>query len=462
MNILICGAGEVGRHSAEVLAASGHSITMIDRSPSRLAEIDEAMDVRSMLGDCAQAEVLLQAGADKADLLIAATNIDEVNLLSASVAKGIGCATTIARVHHSGFYEDRGLDYARHLGIDHLVCPEFTTAQAIVASLRSPGALAVENFAQGMIEMQRIVVSESSKAVGVALRELKVPGIALIACIERPDRSFVPKADTVIKAGDVLTLLGEVKTIEQTSKFYNPESSGRRKIMVMGGSTQSVWLCRELKRINASVRLFVGREDRASELAEKLDGVTVINADVINSDALQEERVDQSDAFVASTDDEETNILGAALAKTRGAKTAVCVMQRPTYLHLLEYIGIDRAFSPRATAVSEITRLLDNRDVRRLATLSREVAELYELRLRTDKDLAKGIANKPLIEIELPPHCLVAAINRGERVYIPGAQDKFEQGDVVVILGPAEAEKPLNKLFGFKRGKKSPVEPVEV
>jgi len=460
MNILICGAGEVGRHSAEVLAKSGHSITIIDQSPTRLAEIDEMMDVRSMLGDCAQAEVLLQAGADKADLLIAATNIDEVNLLSASVAKGIGCATTIARVHHSGFYEDRGLNYAKHLGIDHLVCPEYTTAQAIVAALRSPGALAVENFAHGLIEMQRIEVGATSKAVGVALRDLKAPGTSLIACIERPDRSFVPKAETVIKAGDVLTLIGETKGIAQTSKYYNPEHSGRRRIMVMGGSTQSVWLCRELKRVGASIRLFVGDEQRAIELAEKLDWVTVINSDVINSDALKEERVDQSDAFVAATDDEETNILGAALAKTRGAKTAVCVMQRPTYLHLLEYIGIDRAFSPRATAVNEITRLLDDRDVRHLASLSRGVADLYEMHL--GPTLAPGVEGKTLTQIDFPPHCLVAAISRGERVYIPGAMDKFEPSDVVVILGPAEVEKQLNKLFGFKPGRRAPIATLEV
>ena len=455
MNILICGAGEVGRHSAEVLAASGHSITILDQSPSRLSEIDDAMDVRSMLGDCAQAEVLLKTGVDKMDLIIAATNVDEVNLLAASVAKGVGCKTAIARVHRSGFYEDRGLSYAKHLGIDHLVCPEYATAQAIAAALRSPGALAVQNFAHGLIEMQRIIVNESSKAVGVVLRELKAPGTSLIACIERPDRSFVPKADTVIKTGDVLTLIGEAKGIEATSKFYNPEHGGRRRIMVMGGSTQSVWLSRELRRVGASVRQFIADEERAVELAEKLDGITVINADVINSEILQEERVDQADAFVAATDDEETNILAAALAKTRGATTAVAVMQRPTYLHLIEHIGIDRAFSPRATAVNEIIRLLDSRPLRHLATLSRGVAELYELYM--GDELAKGVADKPLSQIEFPPHCLVAAISREDRVYVPGAQDKFEPGDVAIILGPEEIEKPLNKLFGFKHDKKAPV-----
>lgn len=306
-----------------------------------------------------------------------------------------------------------------------------------------------------MLGVVQPAVFVKTRAVGVILRELKAPGTSLIACIERPDRSFVPKADTVIRAGDLLTLIGEAKGIQLTSKYYNPEVAGRRRIMVMGGSTQSVWLSRELRRDGASVRQFIADEDRAIELAEKLDGITVINADVINSDILQEERVDQADAFVAATDDEETNILGAALAKTRGATMAIAVMQRPTYLHLLEHIGIDRAYSPRATAVNEIIRLLDTRPLRHLATLSREVAELYEVHL--GDELAKGVIDKPLMEIEFPARCLVAAINRGDRVYVPGAQDKFEPGDVAIILGPVEVEKKLNKLFGFKYDKKSPV-----
>lgn len=455
MNIVICGAGEVGRHSAEVLAPAGHSITIIDKSPARMAEIDDVMDVRSLVGDCAQAETLLTAGVNDADLLIAATNIDEVNLLSASVAKGIGCGTSIARVHHAGFFEaERGLNYAKHLGIDHLVCPEYTTAQAIAASLRSPGAIAVENFAKGRIEMQRIEVNKSSKAAGVMLRDLRPPGTSLIACVQKPDEVFVPRADTVLEVGDVITVIGDSKGFSQISKFYNPDQANRRKIMIMGGSTQSVWLCRELKHLNLSVRLFVNDEERAVELAEKLEWVTVINADVINSDILQEERVDQADSFVAATDDEESNILGAALAKTKGARSAICVMQRPTYLHMIEHIGIDRAFSPRATAVSEILRLLDNREVRNIASLAAGVAELYEIRVTA---VSTNVVGKPLATLQFPQRCLVAAISRGDQVYVPGAQDKLEVGDTAVIIGPAGVAKELCKLFGVKLARKAPL-----
>lgn len=459
MNIVICGAGEVGRHTAEVLAPAGHSITIIDQSAAKLAEVDELMDVGSLLGSCAEAQVQLAAGVDKADLLVAATNVDEVNLLSCAVAKGLGCKTAISRVHHSGFFEGRGLDYAKHLGIDHLVCPEYTTAQAIAAALRSPGAIAVENFARGKVEMQRVEVSASSKAVGLPLRELKAPGTSLIACITRAGETFVPAADTVIQQGDVVTVLGEAKGFDQTSKYYNAEQSGRRKIIIMGGSTQSVWLCRELKRLNLSVRMLISDEARAKELAPKLEWVTTINADVINSDVLQEERVDQADAFIAATDDEETNILAAALAKTRGAKTSMCVMQRPTYLHLIEHVGVDRAFSPRATAVIEFLRLLDHRDLRHLATLSEGIAELYEVHV-TDK--AGQVLGKKLADIDFPSHCLVAALSRGDSVYIPGAGDTIQAGDTAVLVGPAKIEKELAKLFGTKLSKRSAVGAVSV
>ncbi|XAL98898.1 Trk system potassium transporter TrkA [Phycisphaeraceae bacterium D3-23] len=453
MNIVISGAGEVGRHTAEVLAPAGHSITIIDQSASKLAEVDELMDVGSLVGNCAEAQVQLLAGVDKADLFVAATNNDEVNLLSCSVAKGLGCVTAISRVHHSGFFEERGLNYAKHLGIDHLVCPEYTTAQAIAAALRSPGAIAVENFARGKVEMQRLEVSQSSKAVGVALRELRPPGTSLIACVTRGGEAFMPAADTVLAAGDEVTVLGEAKGFDQTSKYYNAEQGGRRKIMIMGGSTQSVWLCRELKRLNLSVRMLISDEARAKELAPKLEWVTTINADVINSDVLQEERVDLAHAFISATDDEETNILAAALAKTRGATVSMCVMQRPTYLHLIEHVGVDRAFSPRATAVAEILRLLDHRDLRHLGTLSEGIAELYEVHVTAK---ASQLIGKPLSEIKFPAHCLVAAISRGERVYIPGAGDVIEQGDTAVLIGPSEIEKELAKLFGTKLSKRAP------
>jgi trk system potassium uptake protein TrkA len=449
MDVVICGAGEVGRHSAEVLAPAGHNITVIDMDADKLALIEDVLDVRSLVGNCAMAETQRLAEVHKADLLIAATHNDEVNLLTCSVGKAIGCAKTIARVHHRSYYERRGLDYSKHLGIDHLVCPEYTTAQAIAAVLRSPGAIAVQNFGRGLIDMQRLVVSKDAKSVGKPLSELSLPATALIVAVERDGKAFMPGADTVLAPGDVATVIGESKQFDKARKIFDTSAGGRQRLMLLGGTSQAVWLARELRRRDLSVRLFEADEERAIDLAKKLEWVTVLNADVINTDVLQEERVDQADAFVSVTHDDEVNILAAARAKAMGVKMAIAVLQRPTYLHLLEHIGIDYAFSPRATAVAEIQRRLDGSAVRHLATLSQGIAEVYEIRV---PEGAAAVVNKPLRQIEFPSHSRVVAIQRGSDVFIPRADSTIEGGDMIVAVAPATARRELRKVFSGKMG----------
>jgi trk system potassium uptake protein TrkA len=441
MNVVICGAGEVGRHAAEVLAEDANNITVIDLSAHKLAALDEMLDVRSLVGNGTQADVLVEAGAAKADLFIAATNIDEINLLSASIAKGVGARQCIARVHHAAYFEKRGIDYADHLAIDHLVCPEHSTALAIAAALRSPGALAVENFARGRIEMQQLAVGENSKAVGVMLRDLKLPSSTRLAAVDRSGEAFLPRASTVLEADDIVTLIGETDSFQQARKLFYTESDRRRRVIILGGTGQSVWLCRAMKDTGFSIRLFEPDAARAEELAEKLPWVTVLRADAINTDALRDERVDQADAFIALTDDDEQNILAAARAKSMGCPTAIAVLQRGTYLHLLDYVGIDRAFSPRVTAVNEVLRLIESGPVRELAVLSEGVLHVYEVRVTRQ---ASALIDHPLRSIRFPTPLVVAAIQRGEdTVFVPGADSHIRAGDTMIVIGPPELRKKM-------------------
>ncbi len=444
MDVVICGAGEVGRHAAEVLAANGSNITIIDESPVKLAAIDQVMDVRLLEGNGADASVLRQASVDKADLFIAATNVDEVNLLAASAAKGVGAQTCIARVHHAAYFDSKALDYARLLKIDHLVCPEYETAREITTVIRSPGATAVENFASGRIEMHSLPVEANAKAVGKTLKDLSLDG-ARIAAVSRAGSAFLPVGDTTIAAADVVTVIGESKGFDKVRKLFGSQHAGRRKVIIMGGSSQSVWLCREMRGKPISVRLFVARPDRAQELSEKLDWVTVLNVDVIQTDALQQERIDQADAFIASADDEETNILAAARAKTMGVKKAICVLQRGTYLHLLEHIGVDHSFSPRKSAVEEILRLLEPGPLRGLATMADGLAEVFEVRVTK---AAKKVVGIELSHLKLPAQCLVAAIQREGDVFVPGGASELKYGDTAIIIGPQEHATQLREQFG--------------
>lgn len=424
------------------MAPDGHNVTLIDKDPAKLSECESLIDIGAMEGDATRAEVLRRAGAGEADLFIAATSIDEINLLSASIASGLGCDQTIARVHHASYFESQGLDYAKHFGIDHLVCPEHTTAVAVATTLRSPGSQEVENFARGSIELQRLPVGEGSKATRAKLSELTLPACSLVVAVERGEESFRPNANTELLAGDMVTVLGDESSLAKLFKVFGMETPRRLKVMLVGGTNQGVWLCRELRAKQFQVRLFESDPVRAAALSERLPWVTVLTGDIIASEVLLDERVDQADAFVACTDDDETNILIAARAKTMGAKSAVCVLQRSVYMHLLSHIGIDKVFSPRSTAVGEILRRLETGSMRNLATLADGVAEVYEARLTK---AAAAVIGTPLKDLDLPEQALVALVQRGGKTFIPGAADALAVGDTVVVIAPSKARRPLRK-----------------
>ena len=446
MNIVICGAGEVGRHAATVLGEDGHDITIIDKTAETLAAVEDVMDIRTLRGNGAQADVLREATVDQADLFIAATNIDEINLLCASVAKAVGARRCVARVHHSAYFDQRGLPYGRHLGIDHLVCPEHATAEAIAQTLRNPGAMAVERFARGLVEMQQFQVSSDAKALGKSLAKIQLPGTARLAAIERSGGAFIPTGDSVVEGGDIVTLVGDAESFERAQKLFLTGTARRRDVTIMGETSMAVWLCRALNSRHFAVKLFVAQRERAEELAEKLEWVTVLCADLNDTSVIDQEHVHHTDAFVAVTDDDEHNILWAARAKSMGARSVVAVLQRQTYLHLLEHIGIDLAFSPRVTAVTQMRHWIDEAPVRHLASLAVGVADVYEVKVAG----ASTIVGVPLRDVVFPESIIIAAIQRGDDVFVPGADDSINSGDRVVIAGPSGIAPLLKKVFGIK------------
>ena len=444
MNVVICGAGEVGRHAAEVLGTKGCNVTIVDKAADKLATLEDVMDVRTLRGNATEAQVLKEAGADKADLCVSATDNDEINILSASIATGLGTDRSIARVHHSVYFEGVGLDYAVHFGIDHLVCPDYATAQDIARVMRNPGALAVDRFAKGRIEMQQVPISDDAPAIGKTLGDLAIRESARLVTVERDGASFIPDGTTMIRRGDIVTLIGDVKTFDDVRSHFRTKESSRKRVMVMGGTPLAVWLCRELHSRNFAIRLFEPHRERAEELAAKLDWVTVLRVDPLDTDTLTLERIDQADWFVALTDDDENNILAAARAKSMGAREVIAVLQRGTYLHLLEHVGIDRAFSPRVAAAAEIQRLVSTDSMRCLASLAVGFVDVYEIRVSL---AAQHVIGVPLQELRLPEQTIIAAVQRGDEAYVPGGQDKIAAGETVVVVAPAGSEKQLKKFF---------------
>ncbi|MEE9295480.1 MAG: Trk system potassium transporter TrkA [Phycisphaerae bacterium] len=446
MNIVIGGAGSVGRHLAEVLAVAGNNVTIIDSDPATLQSLGDELDVGTLRANCAHGSALREAGVADADMFIAATNNDEVNLLSASVAKLLGAKRCVARIHHRAYFDSAALSYARHLKIDHLICPEYATAVAIARTLRNPGSLAVENFARDQIQMQELKVSDDAKALGVPLSDLNLPKGVRIATVTRAEQSFIPEASTAIAQGDIVTLVGGKANFEAARRLLQSEKIKKKHVVVMGGTSMGVWLCRALRQRHFAVRIYVFGRERAEELAGKLPHVTVVESDPTDPGVFAEERLADSDAFVALTPDDEHNILAAAQAKSLGAKLAIAVTARSTYIHLLTHVGIDRAFSPRVVAAREIQLLLEPGPVRVVASLVEATANVYEVQVGPS---APG-TGESLETINLPGPCVIVAIQRKMEVLVPDAKTEVLAGDVLLVIGRRGMEKDLKKLFAGK------------
>jgi trk system potassium uptake protein TrkA len=443
MNIIICGAGEVGSHAAEVLAAAGNNVTVIDTNAERLRAVGDTMDVGTLVGNGAHAHVLLEAGCASADLVVAATNSDEINLLCASIAKPLGAARTIARVHSGDFFEAHGLDYQKHFSIDQLICPEFATATAIARTMRNPAALAIEHFARGRIEMQEFAVSDNASALNRPLASLRLPRSTRIGAVVRNGQVFIPEGTTEIRSGDRIMLVANSDVFYEARRQFYKEDAGRRSVIIMGGPITAVWLCRALKDRNWSIRLFETSRARAQTLAQALPWVTVLNADPTERSVYEEERLGQADVFVALLDDDEDNIIGSVLAKSLGVTQVISVVQRSNYIDLLYHIGVDRPFSPRVVAAREIEALLDDSPIRLLASLAEGDIDAYQVRVTEQTP----IVGKALKEIKLTPDWVIAAIRRGDAIWVPTADDAIQRGDTVLVIGRHGMEKPLKKLM---------------
>lgn len=446
MQVIIAGAGEVGGHAAEVLSDAGHNVTVLDLDAARLQSLNDTLDVRTLVGHCAYFDVLQEAGAERCDLLVATTHIDEINMLTASMAKACGAKKTIVRVHHTANFSLRGTPYAKQLGIDELICPEYLTSLAIARTIRNPGSIALEEFARGQLLMQRVEVQHMASAIGNSLAELVLPTGVRVATVERNGGASLVDAATTIHEGDFVTLIGPSATFDAARKLFNKGKEKRIDIAIMGETATAVWLCRAFKSRIFSVRVFVSGRERAEELAEKLPHVTVLDADPTDTTTFVDEHVEQIGTFIAVTDDDERNILACAQARRLGVATAVAVVQRGKYLHLLPHVGIDHAFSPRGDAVKAIRALIGTDPVRSLAVFADDVAEVYEIR---PSKRAKILGND-LRNIKLPSQCMIAAIHRGEHVHSPGADDQIQPGDCVLVIGPRDIAGELHKLFVAK------------
>jgi trk system potassium uptake protein TrkA len=431
VSILIIGGGEIGATLAERLSAEGKDVVLVESDAERVRELQAVADVQVIHGSGSNPGVLREAGLDDADMIIAVTSSDEVNIVSCLVAsRATVIPTKIARVRDP----DLALAVPDIFGDDPLdlnINPEEEAAHNILRTLRVPGAVEVIEFAGGMVQVVAFSLDRPSGAVGVVLRDLK-PKLGIdcnILAISRDDEFIVPDGNSELHLGDLLYAAGSPDALGALADLLEKERRQTRRIVISGGGNITYYLALLLEAEDLAPKILEPDPERCKFLVERLKRSVVLQGSGTDRDLLREENIENADAFLALTRDEEENILSSLLAKRSGAAQVMALMNKRSYAPLASAIGIDSVVSPKRAAVSAILHFIRKGKVVSVTAVGDQAAEALEIVVLETSELA----GKPLRDADLRD-AVVGAIVRGDRVIIPAGDDVIEVGDHVVIF----------------------------
>jgi trk system potassium uptake protein TrkA len=450
MKVIIIGAGEVGYHIADSLSREGIDTVVIDRNEERLHEISEALDVQTILGSGSSPEILKRAGMANADMVVAVTDSDEANMIACLLASTqCRIPVRIARIRNAELNTDCSLFGTEHLNIDLTIHPEREAVNNVMDLLTSPGAAEVIRFAGGRIRLLGFVVDPGSTIIGKRLSDLR--GMesgdkVLITSIVRGEKLIVPSGDSVVEEGDYLFAVTDQNRVRELLRFFGKNTDPPRRIIIIGGGNTGTMLAEAIEKRNIAVKIIEKRQGRCETLASVLQKAVVLHGDGTSQELLREENIAETDFFIAVTNDEEANILGALVAKQLGAKKVISLINRIDYIPLVSRVGIDGVINPRHAAISRILHYIRKGKVVSVTPLRDEKAEAFEfIALETSE-----ITDKPFKAIRFPSGTIVGAICRGEEIIIPDGNSVIRPGDHVVIFAPRSAIAELEKLLTVK------------
>jgi trk system potassium uptake protein TrkA len=448
VNIIIVGAGEVGRYLAESLSSRLHNLSIIE-SNERLAEdLNERLDGRVICGTGTSVATLAEANVAECELFLALTSDDNTNLVSASMAKSLGARKTIARVHTGVQREEWLFDFKAHFGIDYLFSTERLAAVELAKFVRNPERLLVEELARGRIELQQIEVSAASRAVGRSLQDLALPPRVRIGMIEREKQHFVPAAREELQAGDVVTLFGEPRKLGEVISLLQPgaRDEHERNVVVFGGGEYGLMLAQMLEGKRFRVRIMEKDRRRCEFLANTLQNTVVIHGDATSQKQLREEQVGEADFFIAATEDDEDNVMTCLQAKHLGTKYTLALIHRVDYADVVsrssEQLGIMGAVSPREAANRDLLRFMTSEKYHVVMALA-DGAEVLESVVREGGSLAE----KRVAEVQWPEGAGLVALLQGSEAMVPTADDVLRPGDTVYAIVSPQSKKALVKLL---------------
>ena len=435
MRVLITGAGEVGFLIASELYAD-HDVTVIDKDPLACARLQN-MDVKVQLGNSANARLLIEAGIKKADIVVAVTGNDEVNVITCIIASHLGVRQTIARVSNSE-YIDQPVQDRREIGISYMICPELTMAEEMARSLYFSSMLMNRDLARGLVELIEFKVTPEMNLLG-SVEKVSLPRNCNIIAINRAGEILIPKKDDQIHPNDHLMLLCDSKSLPSLRQMLH-ESQASPKVMIVGGGMVGFYLANRLEEMDMDVKLIEQNAERCAEIADELSGTMILNGDGSDLALLQEEGAGKMDVVFAVTGHDDKNLLCSLLVKQLGAEKILSRVNRNVYIKLFEMVGVDRAVSPgQVTADAVLQRVIGGEEV---ITLSDERMELVDFIARPGaKIIGKSVTK------ELPRDSLVGMVLRDDRPIVPTDDFKIVAGDRVFVMSMPDVVSKVKKLF---------------
>ncbi len=450
MKIIILGAGQVGGSLAENLVGEDSDITIVDSNKDALAELKDKLDLRAVHGHASHPQVLADAGADDADLLIAVTNSDEINMAACQVAYTLfKVPTKIARIRNEDYISmAKQLFYSKKskkskanviekggFAIDELISPETLVTGYIRRLVDYPGALQVLQFADRRVSLVAVKAYYGGPLVGHALSALRehMPNIdARVAAIFRQGRPVRPQGTTIIEADDEVFFIAATGHIRAVMGELQKLENHYKKIMIVGGGNIGAGLAKQLEKTHR-VKLIERNPKRAEILSQQLTDATVFIGDGADHELLSEENIEQTDLFIAVTNDDEANIMASMLAKRMGAKKVMVLIQRGVYADLMEDTNIDITISPQQITISALLSHVRRGDISNVYSLRRGAAEAIEAIANGDSMTSKVVGRR-IMDIKLPPGATIAAIVRGNDVLIAHDKTKIESNDHVILF----------------------------
>jgi len=450
MKIIILGAGQVGASVAANLASEANDITVVDDDATTLQDLQDRLDIRTIKGHASHPETLSQAGADDADMIIAVTRNDETNMIACQVAYTLfHTPTKIARVRSVEYLNHMRLFAQEALPVDVLISPEQLVTDYIQRLIENPGALQVLDFAGGKVRLVAVHAYYGGPLVGHELRDLKehMPGIdARVASIFRQGQPITPEGDTIIEADDEVFFVAACKHIRAVMGELRKMDKPVKRVMLAGGGNIGMRLASAIEG-RYQVKIIERQEERARMLSETLDKTIVLLGDAADEELLLEENIENTDVFCALTNDEEANILSAMLAKRLGARKVMSLINRASYVNLVQSGTIDVAISPQQATIGSLLTHIRRGDVVMVHSLRRGAAEAIEAVAHGDRSSSK-VVGKAIDEIKLPKGTTIGAVVRGEEVIIAHHDTVIEIDDhVILFLADKKCIQEVERLF---------------